>query len=169
MAPPTRIPHPGLAKVRAAPLVQRRNVELILAPAGPIRDLVEVADVVSEGRAQPEDGELVYYGSTSVLLLRRTDGGTVPDGDVAALASLLRADPHLRLRVLRIAHREASARAGAPLGTVRAEIDVSPGARGVAVLVEVVARLARPGLRSTRPADSGVGTATRAEGAGPER
>jgi hypothetical protein len=150
MQPPPRCPYPGLVKVRVAPLVLRRQVSLIVAQHGPLRDLVEAADVVSEGRTEMEGGRLVYYGSTSVLLLRRSAGGALPDLEIETLAALLKRDPHVRLRVLRIAHREATARAGGPLGTVRAEIDVAPCARGVALLVEVVARLARGDLRSTR-------------------
>ncbi|APR76351.1 Hypothetical protein A7982_01698 [Minicystis rosea] len=92
--------------------MQRRQVELVSAAAGPLGDIVEGADVVSEGRTEMEGGRLVYYGSTSVLLLQASAGGTVPDADAAALAAVLRRDPHVRLRVLRIAHREASARAG---------------------------------------------------------
>jgi hypothetical protein len=138
-------------------------VDLVIVESGPLGDLVETADVVSEGRTEAEAGALVYYGSTSVLLLRRGAGGGLPDLEISALAALLRRDPHVRLRVLRIAHREATARAGGPLGTVRAEIDVSPSARGVALLVEVVARLARRDLRSTRgPGGDGV-----ADGSGP--
>lgn len=147
-------PHPGLVKIRAAPLVRRRRVELIVAEEGPLRDVVEAADVVSEGRTKIEGGQLVYYGSTSVLLRCRAAGGTLPDAEIEALSALLRRDPHVRLRVIRIAHREAAARAGGPIGTVSAEIDVAASARGVALLVEVVARLSRGDLRSTRaPAD----------------
>jgi hypothetical protein len=127
-----------------------------MAAAGPLRDVVEGADVVSEGGTKMEGGRLVYYGSTSVLLLRQSAGGTLPDQDVATLTAVLRRDPHVRLLVLRIAHREACARAGGPLGTVEAEIDVAESARGVSLLVEVVARLARGDLRSTRgPVDDG--------------
>lgn len=168
MQPPPLRPHPGLVKIRSAPLLLRRQVSLIVAPHGPFRDVVEAADVVSEGRTEIEGGRLVYYGSTSVLLLQRSAGGTLPDGDIQTLAALLARDPHVRLRVLRIAHREATARAGGPLGTVRAEIDVAPSARGVALLVEVVARLARGDLRSTRgPVDdaAAAGSEARAEGA----
>jgi hypothetical protein len=136
-------PFPGLAKVRAAPLVRRRTIELAGLMQGRWREIVDGADVVSEGRAEVEGDRLVYYGSTSVLLLRRSNGGELPDGDVALLAALLKADPHARLHVLRIARREAVSRAGSPLGTMRAEIDVAPSARGVALLVEVVARLPR--------------------------
>lgn len=143
-------PHPGLTKIRAVPLVRRRVVKLVVADAGPIGEILDAADVVSEGRVEAEKGELVYYGSTSVLLLRKGAGGALPDAEIAALSALLQRDPHARVRVLRIARREAMARAGGTLGTIRAEIDVSPSARGVALLVEVVARVARGDLRSTR-------------------
>jgi hypothetical protein len=136
-------------KIRSVPLVQTRTISLTTAIAGRWQEIVERADVVSEGRTEIEDGRLVYYGSTSVLLLRCSEGGALPDVDVSMLAALLRRDPHVRLRVLRIAHREATARAGAPLGTLRAEIDVGAGARGVSLLVEVVARLARPEVRAS--------------------
>jgi hypothetical protein len=139
---------PGLAKVRDAPLVARRRVELYAATEGRWRGLLETADVVSEGRTDAEGGARVYYGSTSVLLLSRSAGGALPDREVRQLAAVLRADPHVRLRVLRIAHREAAARAGGPIDTLRAEIDVGASARGVALLVEVVARLSRGHLRA---------------------
>jgi hypothetical protein len=139
---------PGLAKVRVPPLLERRTVLLSAASAGRWREIVEGADVVSEGRTRPEGERLVYYGSTSVLLLARAAGGELPDDEVASFAALLRADPHVRLRVLRIARREAAARAGGPLGTLRAEIDVGTSARGVSLLVEVVARLASGHLRA---------------------
>jgi hypothetical protein len=143
---------PGLAKIRSAPLVQRRTVQLSSVSTGRLREIVDAADVMSEGCTRPDGDRLVYYGSTSVLLLRRSAGGEVPDVDVHSLAALLRVEPHVRLRVLRIAHREASARAGGPLGTLHAEIDVAASARGVALLVDVVARLARGHLRGAREA-----------------
>jgi hypothetical protein len=139
---------PGLVKVRDAPLVARRSVELLAATEGRFRALLEAADVVSEGRTEAEGDALVYYGSTSVLLLRRSAGGGLPDPDLGMLAAVVRADPHVRLRVLRIAHREATARAGGPIDTLRAEIDVRAGARGVALLIEVMARLSRGHLRA---------------------
>ncbi len=146
---------PGLAKIRAVPLVQRRTVELCAAAPGRWGEIVERADIVSEGRARLEGDLLVYYGSTSVLLLRRSAGGELPDADLPAIAALLRADPHVRLRVLRLARREAEGRAppGAPLGTLHAEIDVAASARGVALLVEVVARLAHGVVRGASGAD----------------
>lgn len=142
-----RHPRPGLAKVRAAPLFGRRNVALVVAHPGPVRDLVEAADVVSEGATRVEGGALVFYGSTSVLFLRASAGGALADDEVSTFTGLLGCDPHLRLRAVRIAHREATARAGGPLATMLAEIHVAPNARGVALLVEVVARLARGDVR----------------------
>jgi hypothetical protein len=144
---------PGLVKIRAVPLVQRRQVALVSASAGRWEEIVDAADVVSEGRTEAEDGGLVYYGSTSVLLLRCSAGGALPDQEVEELAQVIRRDPHVRLRVLRIAHREATARAGGPIGTLRAEIDVSVVARGLSLLVEVVARLARRHLDASGTAD----------------
>jgi hypothetical protein len=145
------VTRPGLIKVRAAPFLQRRTLDLALLPGGRWRDIVDAADVVSEGRTEIEGHRRVYYGSTSVLLLRRSAGGELPDEDLARLVALVRADPHVRLRVLRIARREAAARAGEPLGTVRAEIDVSACTRGVALLVEVVARFF--GVRAEKHAE----------------
>jgi len=149
MEPRTLSPHPGLAKVKAPPLVQRRHVELIAAQTGRWGAIVEAADVVSEGRTEDEAGARVYYGSTSVLLLRSSAGGSLPDLEVELLAAILRRDPHVRLRVLRIAHREAQVRAGGQLATLHAEIDVGAGARGISVLIDVVARLSRGHLRAS--------------------
>jgi hypothetical protein len=146
-APPSPA-HPGLTKIRKIPLVQSRRLEFYATLAGRWEEIIARADVVSEGRTQPEGDRLVYYGSTSVLLLRCSDGGELPDVDIDHLAALLRRDPHVRLHVLRIAHREATARAGGPLGTLRAEMDVGACARGVSLLVEVVARLSRDHLRA---------------------
>jgi hypothetical protein len=123
--------------------VQRRVVQLAATSPGRFRDIVDGADVVSEGRTESEGDRRVYYGSTSVLLLRRSAGGEIPDADVISLAALLRVDPHVRLLVTRVAQREAAARAGGRLGTLRVEIQVAACARGVSLLVEVVARLCR--------------------------
>src|SRR5262249_19462523 len=116
---------PGLAKIRSVPLVQRRRVELRTAHEGRWREILDAADVVSEGQARQEGASLVYYGSTSVLLPRRSAGGILPDLDLASLTAVLRLDPHVRLRALRIAHREAQARAGAAMRALLAEIQIN--------------------------------------------
>ncbi|MDC0745306.1 hypothetical protein [Polyangium mundeleinium] len=130
---------PGLVKAGPGPLVRRRQLDLVAAEDGPVRAMVEGADIVSEGMPQTEGDGIVYYGSTSVLLLARSRGGTLPDPDLASMAALLACDPHLKLRVLRIARREACTRVQGELGPVRAEIDVRASAAGVVVLVDVVA------------------------------
>src|SRR3954470_739662 len=113
---------PGLVKIPSVPLVQRRSVELCTAHDGRFRDILENADVMSEGRVAIEDGALVYQGTTSVLLLCLSLGGLLPDLDVDALAGVLRNDPPVRLRALRIARREALARAGSAIGSARADL-----------------------------------------------
>jgi hypothetical protein len=140
---------PGLVKIRSVPLVQRRSVELCTAHDGRFRDILATADVMSEGRVSLEGGVLVYHGTTSVILLRRSQGGALPDHDVDALAAVLKNDPHLRLRALRIAHREATSRAGSSLGSSRAELRIDPGVRGVVISIEVSAPVERRHLVAT--------------------
>ncbi len=141
MSSTTRLPRPGpgLAKAGPGALVRRRCLQLLAVEDGPARQLIDGADVVSEGLARPEVSGSVYYGSTSVLLLARSRGGAVPDADIATMAALLASDPHLRLRALRIAVREARARAPGEIGPVSAELEVSPSPAGVVITVDVVA------------------------------
>jgi hypothetical protein len=134
---------PGLAKVRRAPLLRRRRLELVTVTEGRFREIFEAADVMSEGCARSEGDESVYYGSTHLLLLSASRGGQLPDGDVQALARILHGDPHFRLRAMRLAQGEAAARAGAPLGPLRAEMTMEADARGISVHVEVSATLLR--------------------------
>lgn len=132
----TRPRGPGLAKTRAAPLLRRRTLYLVATSDGALRDLFERADIVSEGEARREGDVLVYYGTTS-LLLRDLE---VPIH--VALARAVALDPHVRVRALRIARREAAARAGGPLGTLHAELTFPepPGAgRVVALTIDVAA------------------------------
>jgi hypothetical protein len=140
---------PGLVKIRSVPLTQRRSVELCTAHEGRFRDLLAAADVMSEGQVSIESGALVYHGTTSVILLRRSHGGHLPDRDVDALAVVLLRSPHLRLRALRVAHREATQRAGSTLGSAHAELRVEPGARGVVISIDVSAPVLRRPLAAT--------------------
>ncbi len=132
---------PGLTKIRSVPFVQRRSVELCAALDGRWRGVIEAADVVSEGSTRAEPGGLVYYGSTSVLLARVSAGGQLPDDQIAGFLEVVRSDPHTRARALRIAHREATRRAGGEIGTLHADLGVRAEARGVLLLVEVMAQL----------------------------
>ncbi|MCC6556163.1 MAG: hypothetical protein IT372_24650 [Polyangiaceae bacterium] len=136
---------PGLAKARAAPLVRRRRLELVAASDGRLRELFDDADVISEGRAGLEGGELVYHGSTSVRL------GPGDDAGIEALARVATLDPHMRLRALRLARREASARAGGPIGTLRAEVSFDAAAGAAALGAQGAPPGARPGAPIEEP------------------
>lgn len=133
--------HPGLAKASLRSLVRRRTVVLVAPEEGLIRDMLEHADIVSEGLAREESGQLVYYGSTSLLLPTQKLGGTLPSEDIEMLATILERDAHLRLRALRIARTEAVSRAQREIETMRAEVRVTASPTGIVVLIDVVANV----------------------------
>lgn len=129
MPPP--IVRPGLAKIR--PLVVReRVVRLISASDARLHALLAGADVLTEGRAVEENGRLVYYGSTSVVL--SADGAGI---DLESLALLAHFDPHLRTRVLRLACTESVRRAGAPAEPIHSEVSVLVRADAVVLIVDL--------------------------------
>jgi hypothetical protein len=117
----------------------RRNFELIHSSDDQIRELFEHADVISEGAVRQEASGRCYYGTTSVLLPSITRGGLIPDEQRAALAVQLQADPHARVRAIRIACREAQVRCGASLGQLRAEVKVVEDHTGVRFDIDVEA------------------------------
>lgn len=128
---------PGLAKARAAPLaVAARRLFVQTSSDPPWRELFERADVVSEGKARDEPPDRIWYGSTS-LVLPATMGGADP----TLLAALASRNVHVRLRAMRMAHREASLRAPGRLGRLVCEIHISPAAGGVRIDVDVQAPL----------------------------
>jgi hypothetical protein len=133
---------PGLAKVNKPPLLARKSIDLVAPHAGRWREIVEAADVVSEGQAREEGGAAYWYGTTSLLL---STAGELAEEDLEELAGILRYDPHIRLRVVRVARREAVSRASAALGPMKAEVLVRATAEGLVVTVDVVARLRRTG------------------------
>jgi hypothetical protein len=107
---------PGLSKVRKAQVVvTRRALELVALRKGWWSSLLEEADIISEGQPMADGEVSVYYGSTSVR-------AAVDSDDVHELVQLVLHDPHARLRLLRLAHREAVSRAGASLNVMHAEI-----------------------------------------------
>jgi hypothetical protein len=132
---------PGLKKARGAPLLSRRTLELWQSNDYRLRELFECADVMSEGATRTEVDGATYYGSTSVLLPFASRGGAVPDELGAEISRLVAADPHARLRAIRIACLEAQVRSSGPLGRVRAELCVRHDERGVRVDVDVEARV----------------------------
>lgn len=164
---------PGLVKAQARgsdPACDRLGVAVV-AERRPtlwsiretwIARLFEEADTFSEGECVTEpadprrsDGHerRVYYGSTSlrcpvVAVRARIEG--LPAGEVIApteLARVLLANPHARLCAVRIARREACARAGASLAVLHAELGarvlVEAGSVRLAIDVDVSAELAR--------------------------
>jgi hypothetical protein len=128
-------------------LIRRRKVELLAALDGPLRDLLHGADVMSEGMCREEEGAVVYYGTTSVLFTPHALQGA----SLAEMAVLMARDPHLRLRALRLSHREAEVRARAGIGPVRAEMGVFLHARGVTLVVDVVAKVTGGAAAGTSP------------------
>ncbi|HEX3345937.1 MAG TPA: hypothetical protein VHS09_15240 [Polyangiaceae bacterium] len=137
---------PGLAKSRGLPLVLARSGSFVRATDARWRELFDAADTVSEGSVRDEKTGRVWYGSTSLIL-------SVPPGagagvDPALLATLVARDVHIRLRAVRIAHREACARAPCRLGRFTCEIRVEPDARGVRIDVDGQAPLIERRARS---------------------
>ena len=129
---------PGLAKTLRAPLFQTRAVRLMASSDARWGELFDRADVVSEGAARGEGAERSYFGSSNIILLvKPEDAGQ----SVESLAGAVAHDPHVRLRAMRMARREAAQRADGTLDRLRAEITVSACQTGIAVHVEVEAQL----------------------------
>lgn len=127
---------PGLRKATRPRVYATRAIVLERLEANATRDWLDEASVVSEGAVH----DARYYGSSYIHVARDVDCAAARI-EAATLVKLVDADPHLRLRVLRVAHREASARADGRLGTLRAEISIAPSDRGVSLVVEVEADL----------------------------
>jgi hypothetical protein len=125
---------PGLAKARAQPVVQARQMVQVQASDARWREMFERADVVSEGSAREEAHGRVWYGSTSLILL-------VEGADIPLFAAVAERDVHVRLRALRAAHREAASRAPGQLGRLSCEVRVAADPRGVRIDVDVQATL----------------------------
>ena len=152
---------PALAKARGLPLLRFRSLELWQGLDYRWRELLETADVMSEGAVRHEPDGLVYYGSTSLLLPFVSQGGQIPDLEADRLAGALSRDPHARVRAVRIACREAEQRSPGPLARVTAEVFVRSERRGLKLDIEVEARvleqsvLRASGRASSRRAGSG--------------
>ena len=131
---------PGLAKTRQLSVLSAQKLELWQSSDYRWRQLFETADVMSEGATRTENEQRVYYGSTSILLPYAALGEAAA-GRARDLARLVAADPHARLRAVRVACLEAQLRAGGPLGQIRAELVVRKDKRGIRVDVDVEARV----------------------------
>jgi hypothetical protein len=113
---------PGVRKARDVALLQQRQRSMWQCSDALARSLLESADVMSEGASRDEGERSVYYGTTSLLLLLASRGGRIPDDKVNEALRWLQADPHLRLRVVRLAQREAAQRANCELHCLHAEV-----------------------------------------------
>lgn len=114
---------PGLAKIRKVQVVSRRTLEVLALREGWWSSVIERADIVSEGAVVREAERAVYYGSTSLRCPIETDHlSSMPVATPEQLARVIVADPHARLRLLRLAHREAASRAGAQLDVLSADM-----------------------------------------------
>jgi hypothetical protein len=137
---------PRLAKARSAPLVAVRNLLVVRRSNARWRELFERADVMSEGSAREEAEGRIWYGSTSLIL----PVAEAEKGDGILFARMAERDVHLRLRALRMAHREAAVRAPCGLGRVVCEIRVIDDERGVRIDVDVQAPLIDEGTIARR-------------------
>ena len=117
-------------------------LELVAVREGWWSSIIEHADVVSEGEPVTEADGRAYYGSTSVHCV-------IDDAldDVEEIAAVVLSDPHARLKLLRLAHREAVVRAGAPLNVLYAELSakliVDDEKPTLTIAIDVSARLAQ--------------------------
>jgi hypothetical protein len=138
-----RMTKPGLAKGRRPPLVAVATHARLRVVEARWREAFASADVVSEGAARAEphaSGALVWYGSTSLIVPLAAS-----EEERVFYAAIAERDLHVRTRALRIAAREAAARACATgplcLGRSVCEIRVSTDPRGVRIDVDVQAPL----------------------------
>ncbi|WP_394820536.1 hypothetical protein [Pendulispora albinea] len=95
------------------------------------------ADVISEGAITVEESGSVWYGSTSFIVAVPFD----TEEERQLFAEVAARDPHVRVRVLRIAKREASIRATAPLGRASCELRMAADERGLVIDVDIQAPL----------------------------
>lgn len=131
---------PGLAKVRRPPHITTKLKSFVRTFDGAVRAWIDVGDIVSEGSLRPgADGrESTYFGTTSILLeWSRSVAGMRPENE--AVVAALTQDPHLRVRALRLARREAEVRAATELSVLRADFDARATARGVVLTIDVEA------------------------------
>jgi hypothetical protein len=135
-------PRPGLAKTRGERPVRACVLTFLRASDGRFRAMFEAADVMTEGAVEVSNEVAVWYGSTSLILPwpPELDSPTAREF-VAAVAAR---DPHVRLRAVRMARREACLRAPSPLGRVECELKMEARDDGLRIDVDVQAPLTLP-------------------------
>ncbi len=111
------------------------------------RELFDRADAISEGSCREEAEGRVWYGTTSLILPLPLP---VTHEERHFLAAVAARDLHVRLRAIRIAHREAQSRAPATLDIVTTELRVSTDPQGVRIDVDIQAPLIEVRLGTSR-------------------
>ncbi len=133
----SRPARPGLAKARTPPFFTFGGAR-VRGGYGPLRDLLDRADVVSEGQARDERAGRTWYGSTSFILAFPE---AMPAAERSFAGAVAARDLHVRLRAVRAAEREARSRSPQALGTIATEIRFSDDPRGLRIDVDVQAPL----------------------------
>lgn len=128
---------PGLRKAKAPDLIERDGSYARITE-GRFRDLFVNADAMSEGAAKEEGDDLVYYGTTSLIVGLPVE---MPVEERALLLALAEKDVHVHVHALRCAHREAQSRAPAMLGRTACDVRFSEDQRGLRIDVDVQAPL----------------------------
>jgi hypothetical protein len=138
---------PSIVKARKPSLVSLDRRARLRVHEPVWRDLFDRADAVSEGSTRDEGARRVWYGTTSLILPLALPFTHEERHFLAAVAAR---DLHVRLRAIRVAHREAQSRAPAPLDNATCEITVSNDPRGVRIDVDIQAPLIEVELGSSK-------------------
>ena len=128
---------PGIVKVRHPLPHTIRLASLVRADDAFWQYLFAEADIVSEGSTTREGTEMVYRGTTSIILPSRAFGGEGDVQRIATVAHVAASDPHFRLRVVRLVRREAVVRAAGSLGRTVMEMLVRPDPLGIRADIDV--------------------------------
>ncbi|HNS96109.1 MAG TPA: hypothetical protein PLJ27_03415 [Polyangiaceae bacterium] len=139
---------PGIRKVRHPHPETVRVLSFVQVGDAFWSSLLEDADVISEGATSPEGSSLVYRGSTSIMV--RSDTMALVTHGSKGRAMII--DPHLRLRAMRIARREAQARAPGMLGPLQMDLFVHAEARALRIDIDVDAVVEHRASRMGREA-----------------
>ena len=126
---------PSVRKAKSPELIERAG-PFVRTTEGRWRDLFAKADAMSEGAVKDEKGELVYYGTTSLILGLPVE---TPVEERAFLRALAEKDVHVHVHALRCAQREAQSRVPGMLGRTVCELRFSDDPRGLRIDVDVQA------------------------------
>jgi hypothetical protein len=132
---------PGLAKSKQARLVESRSFDWIRCTDYHWRDLFSKADVISEGAVRNDADGPTYYGATYIRFRFDSIEKTIKANERQQLAQMMRLDPHVRLRAMRLACIEARVRSNSEFSHVTTDIAVSEDEATVSICVDIEAKL----------------------------